>query len=174
MSIKENLLLITSFNSFLFLFLAILYNLELATSTLWVVLIAVLLYGIWKKKGWVKKLFNKKILMYSIVAFLIPMLPFLIYDFNHNFPQTLKFIIWIGYRILKFFGFPGVHGIESGVTNSIVVFSYQYYKNLIFPANNMITFVILILSFGALIINVRNIFKKNFHDVGFLLLTLWI
>lgn len=154
------------------LFLAILYNLELATSTLWVVLIAVLLYGIWKKKRWVKKLFNKKILMYSIVAFLIPMLPFLIYDFNHNFPQTLKFTIWIGYRILKFFGLPNIYGeIDLINMNSMVVFSFNFYQNLIFPVNNLVAFVILI--FSAIILFI-NLFKRKMQEVGFTLLALWI
>ncbi|MDP2585362.1 MAG: hypothetical protein Q8P29_00615, partial [Candidatus Levybacteria bacterium] len=62
----------------------------------------------------------------------------------------------------------------SGTTSSVIMFSFQYYKNLIFPVNNIIALVILILSFGTLFINAKNILRKSFHDVGFLLLTLWI
>ncbi|KKQ28779.1 MAG: family 2 glycosyl transferase [Candidatus Levybacteria bacterium GW2011_GWA1_37_16] len=157
------------------LFLAILYNLELATSTLWIVLFIILLYGVWKKKEWVHKLFNKKILIYSAIAFLIPMLPILIYDFNHDFPQTLGFILWIGYRILKFFGFPSIHGeIDSANMNSMVAFSFRYYQNLIFAENNIITFIILILSFGTLFIHAYNFLRKKAHEVGISLLILWI
>lgn len=154
------------------LFLAVLYNLELATSTLWAVLLVVLAYGIWKKKKWVKKLFNKKTLIYSTVAFLIPMLPFLIYDFNHNFSQTLKFIIWIGYRILKFFGLPSIHGeIDLTNMNSMAIFSFNFYQNLIFAVNKLVALVILI--FSSIILFV-NLFKRKMQEVGFMLLALWI
>lgn len=157
------------------LFLAILYNLELATSTLWGVLIAVLIYGIWKKKGWVKKLFNKKILIYSILAFAIPMLPVLIYDFFHGFPQTLKFGIWIIYRILRFFGFPGIHeGDQLTEANSIISFSFSFYQNLIFAENKIIAFVILLFSIVVFIFNIFRLISKKISGVGFLLLALWL
>lgn len=156
-------------------FLAILYNLELATAILWFILLMILWYGLWKKGEWVKKLFNKKILIYSSVAFLIPMIPILIYDFNHNFPQTLKFIVWIGYRILKFFGFPSIHGeINSINFNSMLMFSFHFYKHLIFAASGIIAFVILVFSFGALFINLYYQLKKNICRPGFILLLLWI
>jgi len=36
-----------------------------------------------------KEIFGKKILIFSLTAFLIPMFPVLLYDINHDFPQTL-------------------------------------------------------------------------------------
>lgn len=153
-------------------FLAILYNLELATSVLWFVLLAILLYGIWKKKEWIKKLLNKKTLIYSLAAFIIPMMPMLIYDFSHNFPQTIKFIIWIGYRILRFFGFLGIHGEDQLISsNSILPFSFNFYQQLVFAGNNIVSFIILLFSLTVLFIN---LFKKKVHEIGFTILTLWI
>lgn len=156
-------------------FLAVLYNFELATSMLWLVLLIVSLYGAWKKKGWARKLFNKNILIYSVIAFLIPMLPIIIYDFNHNFSQTLKFIIWIGYRILKFFGLPSIHGeINTASIGSMATFSFNYYQNLMFAQNSIIALIILIFSFSILVVGAYALLKKNTRQVGFMLLILWI
>lgn len=157
------------------LFLAILYNFELATSVLWPILLIILTYGMWKKKEWVKKIFNKKTLTFSFLAFLIPMIPILIYDFNNNFPQTLKFLAWIGYRILKFFGFPSIHGEVDPVNfNSMIMFSFHFYQNLIFTASGIVAFVIFIFSFSLLVTSVYRSCKKKVHNLGILLLALWI
>lgn len=154
------------------LFLTILYNFELATSTLWFVLLVILLYGIMRKKSWIKNIFNKNILIYSVIAFLIPMLPIIIYDFNHNFPQTLKFIIWIGYRVLRVFGFPDIHGEGPPIiSDSMLSFSFSFYQRLVFSANNFVAFVILIFSSTMLLVN---LLKRKKYELGFILLALWI
>jgi len=157
------------------LFLSILYNLELSTAILWFILFIVLIYGVWKKTEWVKKIISQKILIYSILAFVIPMIPILIYDFYNNFPQTIKFVIWIGYRILKFFGLASIHGESESISlNSMITFSFHFYQYLIFAASSIIAFVILVLSFGALFINIYHQFKKKIYQIGFILLFLWI
>jgi len=156
------------------LFLAILYNLELATFSLWFILFTVLSYGVWKKKEWAKVFLNKKILIFSLAAFLIPMLPVLIYDFNNNFPQTLKFISWIGYRILRFFGFPSIHGEISSVNlSSMITFSFSFYQKLIFAASNIVALIIFTFSFFILFIDIFNSIRKKIYNVGFILLALW-
>jgi len=156
-------------------FLAILYNLELATAILWFILFIVLAYGVWKKTEWVKKIFSIKNLIYLLLAFIIPMIPILIYDFRNDFPQTLKFVAWISYRILKFFGFPSIHGeIESVNFDSMIAFSFQFYQNLIFAGNNVIALIILLLSFGMLIFSTYNLLRKKEYNVGFIILILWI
>ena len=100
------------------------------------------------------------------------MLPILIYDFSHNFPQTIKFVIWIGYRILRLFGYPGVHAEDQLISsNSMMLFSFNFYKNLVFAGNNIVAFVILIFSSTVLFIN---LFRKKMCEVGFVLLALWI
>jgi GT2 family glycosyltransferase/4-amino-4-deoxy-L-arabinose transferase-like glycosyltransferase len=155
--------------------LAVLYNLELATSVLLFVLLAVFFFGLWKKKDWIKIIFNKKIIIYSLLAFLIPMFPVLIYDFNHNFPQTVGFIAWIGYRILRLFGFPSVHGDDQSTqSNSMVSFAFYYYQYLIFAANWLITLVIFIFSFVMLGINIIEIARKKSHNVGQILFVVWL
>lgn len=157
------------------LFLVILYNLELATTVLWFVLIVVLGYGLWKKKAWFKRLLNLKILIYSSLVFLTPMLPILIYDFKNGFPQTLKFAAWIGYRILKFFGFPSIHeDVESVNFDSMIKFSFNFYQQLVFSASNIIAFIILVLSFGTLIFVAYSLLRMRERNLGLAVLVLWV
>ena len=156
-------------------FLAILYNFELATVILWFVLLAVLAYGMCKKEIWIKKIFGKKILIFSLTAFLIPMFPVLLYDINHDFPQTLGFAAWMGYRILRFFGFPSISGTNgSGNFNSIFNYFLNFHQNLIFVSNSSIAGLILAVCLGLLAVTVYNYSKKKVFDSGFTILLLWL
>lgn len=146
--------------------LGILYNFELATSILWFVFGSIAGYGVWVRKSWARKIFTKKIIGFSLLAFLVPMMPILIYDFQHGFPQTVKFAAWIGYRILGF----------SFVDKSFEMISFfaHQYEFLIFPANGSIAFVVLILSMGWFLkILYENINKRRFR-LGNIILLLWI
>jgi GT2 family glycosyltransferase len=156
-------------------FLAILYNFELATAILWFLLLAILVYGIWKKTTWIKQLLNKKIISFSVLGLLIPMLPILIYDFSHKFPQTLGFIVWIGYRILKLFGFPSIHGeVQVAGSGAMFNFFFHYYQKLIFAPNQIIAFAILVFSIAVMIVGILNANRKNTLNTGFNLLFLWL
>ena len=77
-----------SFLGFSLFFLAILYNLELATVILVVPMVAFLMYGLWQKKSYTKKI-GKTDAFKAFLLGLIPMLPILIYDVTHGFKQTL-------------------------------------------------------------------------------------
>lgn len=87
-------------------FLLVLYNFELATAVFGSVIVIIILFGFYKKKLWLKKIFTLKILLLSLIAILIPLLPMLLYDIFHGFPQTVGFVMWVGYRILVIFGYP--------------------------------------------------------------------
>jgi len=130
--------------------LAVLYNLELATIPFWFIFISVLAYGIWKKEKWFHALRNKKVLILSLVAFLLPMLPILIYDSQNNFPQTFKFALWMGYKVLVFFGYPPLHAeIVSPSWVSVFSFVAESYKRLIFVNSGLVACIIFLLSFGS-------------------------
>ncbi len=122
--------------------LGILYNFELATVSLWGVLFILLIYGLFCKKDWAKKIFEKRILLFSASGFILSMLPILIYDLSHGFLQTFVFFFWIIYQGVKFF--PTV--ITSGVTNNFSTIYYlaKNYSNLIFPYSLNISLLILI------------------------------
>lgn len=97
------------FFPFTIFILAVLYNFEIATAIFGGIFIGIVLYGLWRKKQWMQSVKSKKIILLSIVAYIIPMSPMLAHDFQHNFPQTIQFLMWIGYRILVVFGYPELH-----------------------------------------------------------------
>lgn len=130
--------------------LAILYNLEIATFVFAILTLSIIIFGLWKKQKWATGIFNKKIILYSTIAFLIPMLPMLLYDLQNGFPQTLKFIAWIGYRILLIFGYPPINPIETIMHTNMLAFSIDKYRQLIFAPNTIIATTIAALSFAYL------------------------
>lgn len=84
--------------------LGILYQLEIAAFVMVGVVCVILIYGIIKKMKYAVKLLNIKIILLSLLSFTISFLPIIIYDIFNNFPHTIKFLAWIGYRILLFVG----------------------------------------------------------------------
>ncbi|MCL4354088.1 glycosyltransferase [Patescibacteria group bacterium] len=137
--------------------LALLYNFELATFVLAIPVIGILAYGVIKKQEFVKKIFILKYLMLSLLAFLAPMLPFLIYDTNYGFPQTFKFVAWLGYRLLVFFR---IIGSSSGriFSADIVSFILNNLSKLIFAYNSLFSILLLTASIIFLLVY---IYKKR-------------
>lgn len=144
------------------LFLAILYNFELATQVLWFVLFAFLIFGFWQKKIWARVIFQKNILALSFLALFIPLLPILIYDIGQGFPQTIKFGAWILYRIISF-----------SLTNTFEMFFYfiSFIKRLIFIPTGFVALFIFLLSFIFFLLDVfKNRSLKNSHPSKIILL----
>lgn len=131
------------------LVLSILYNFELATTSLWAIPIVFIIYGIYKNKAFAVNLKDPKIILISIFSFAVPMIPILIYDFNHGFPQTFKFIVWIFYKFLRLIGFPSINLIPAQSSYpEIINFFLKFYKKIIFVQNFQVALVILLLSFS--------------------------
>ncbi len=151
--------------------LAILYNLELATAPFLFVFLIVLFFGLWKKKSWAGELKNKKILLFSFLAFFIPMLAVLIYDAYHNFPQTIGFITWIGYRALVLLGLSPLHPeIQTTTFNSVLTFAADSYQKLIFIDNPITALIIFISSICFFYYRlIKNMLKKNYQTNWILL-----
>lgn len=128
--------------------LAVLYNFELATFGMSGTFVIIFLFGFFKKKKWAKDVISKKIISLSVLAFLIPMIPMLLYDLSNGFPQTIKFVVWVVYRLAVFLGYPPINphiGGETWLTfwnyNSLLAQHFVFFPNL------LIAFAILILSF---------------------------
>lgn len=140
------------------LLLGILYNFEIATVVLWPVVVGILGYKLLKREVSLKKFLNKKILCLSVISSIIPLLPMILYDVNNGFPQTLKFIAWIPYRILSFFTSNMTD--EFSINKFILMFNFLFdnFTKLIFPSNNFVSLSILI-SIGSWIAHF--LFKKK-------------
>ncbi|HSA84254.1 MAG TPA: glycosyltransferase, partial [Patescibacteria group bacterium] len=122
--------------------LAVLYNFELATFLLSMVVGLVLIYGLLKKKQWARQLINKKIIILSITGWIIGMLPMLFYDVTHGFPQTLVFLAWIGYKALTTVGIISSQVVSSGSFPSLLSFSAEHYTHLMYPFSNVIVLIL--------------------------------
>ena len=160
------------------LLLAILYNLELSTFILFFSSVLIFIYGFWKKEKWVLSLRNKKVFMYSILAFLIPMLPVIVYDFSNGFKQTIVFFGWTLYKPFSFLFGTGHKNLSLSIITIFNFFSISIQK-LVFAENiyiallifvvsltylfyklikkeetaNLILLFILLVSFGAILLN---------------------
>ena len=141
--------------------LGILYNFELATASLWGVLFVLLIYGIFKKKEWTRKIFTKRILLLSFCAIITSMLPILIYDLSHGFLQTFVFFSWIIYHGVKFF--PTIITFGTTANLGTIYFLAKNYSSLIFPYSIQISLSIFILgiSYISYILLKKNKDDKN-------------
>lgn len=149
--------------------LAVLYNLELATFTLFFPFALTFIYGFWKNKTFFRKVKSTKFIFYSFLAGLIPMIPVVIYDFSHGFKQTIVFLGWTFYKPLSFL----LHGAVSRGENNfgnLFLFLSANLEKLILANNFYISLLIFILSLGYLIfITVR----KRRIETGLLLFLLF-
>jgi GT2 family glycosyltransferase len=151
---------------------AILYNFELATVMLIPVFILLLIYGITRKTQWVKQILDKKIMLLSIAGLLIPMIPILIYDRTHGFPQTLKFAAWLLYSGLGVF-IPQFHHLAEGESIlTMLPYITDKLKALIFYQNSIVALLLLFLGIGNLILLNSKQFKKRQYIQSYSLLLL--
>ena len=137
--------------------LSLLYNFELATFILVFVLVFFVGHDLIARKSWVSKLLEKEIVLLSIIAFIVPMIPILIYDFNNGFKQTVIFLFWILYSVLKPLFFHSSETFLSGL-NSMVHFIYEYNKRFIFLPNGFVALTISLYS-------IFYIFFKMYKDL---------
>lgn len=137
---------------FIILLLGILYNLEIATFSLVGIVFLILTIGFWKKEKWSRELLNLKTGAYSLIAFLVTMLPMLIYDFSHGFPQTIKVVVWVFYRVAVFIGYPPLNPNAPGESwATFFPFAFDLVQKMIFlPSKelSLVLYVIPILSLG--------------------------
>ncbi|MBI2613668.1 MAG: glycosyltransferase [Candidatus Levybacteria bacterium] len=147
--------------------LAILYNFEISTVILWGVLLSILTYKFFKQRKVFNKIFNKKIMLWSFLALITPLLPMILYDVRNGFPQTLKFMAWVLYKGASLFGFNTQH--DFSINKILIMFDFLFvnFKKLIFAQNNLISLLILVVvvSWGVYVL-----FKKN--DVSYKLIPL--
>lgn len=139
-------------------FLGVLYNFEVATFVLGIAFAIIFLFYLWKKEKWATGIINKKIILVSILAFIIPMLPMIIHDFGHQFPQTLKFAAWVGYRVLI-----AIHILPS---NQLGVVSYSELFRFLYEHNGLVIFgfnyvIALLITMSGLVYLVRARIKRE-------------
>jgi GT2 family glycosyltransferase len=153
--------------------LVLLYNFELATVILVMPLLAASLYGFLKKTPGTTQVTQREFLQMLVLGF-IPLIPILIYDFIHGFKQTLGFSVWLVYTAISSF----VHFLSqtgsAGSMNSILGFLLDRLHWLIFLPSQAVSIVIIVGSFGGMVLTWYQRYRKNEGNSSYLLLTIWI
>lgn len=156
-------------------FLGVLYNLEIATFSLAGIVLLILIYGFLRKQKWVLKLFSRKIAALSFIGFIIPMIPMLLYDIDHNFPQTVRVVIWILYRFAVFLGYPPLNSNAPGETwHTFFPFAFDLIQKLIFLPSVGISILLFLLSLGFLIIRIYKDYKSKKNVLSSALILLFV
>lgn len=140
-----------------------LYNFQISILPLAFCVISILIYGTYKRTNYATHLKNKKIITFSFLAFLIPMIPMLLHDLTHGFPQTLKVGVWLVYRVAVLFGYPPVNPEFKGDSwNSIINFILDYNSRFFFVNSKLIALIIFSSVFLFLLCKA---YKNNFKSV---------
>ncbi len=151
--------------------IAILYNLELATFILFFPFAIILIYGLFRRESWVKKILNKKTIIYALILFILPMLPILIYDFSNGFKQTFVFLGWTLYKPFSLFLNGSLKSFASNV-NLLLDFIFTNIQKLIFSYNLLVSVFIFLLSVTLLIYREFSSLKLKISSPTFLLIFL--
>lgn len=139
-----------------FFLITVLYNFELATSVLFGPFIVIFLYGLVTKQPFVLHMLRWRIVVSAIVAFIIPLLPMIIYDFYHYFGQTIGYLAWLAYRILLLFGFPSLHPeIAHPSLSDFFQFLYKQQSQFFYAKNALFSLLIFIASMVSIYSKIR-------------------
>ncbi len=157
-----------SFFPLIFFFIAVLYNLELATFTIVFPFVLLIIYGLFKKSDWLLLILKKKIILSSLLLLLIPMIPVIIYDFSNGFKQTLIFLGWTIYKPFSFLINHSAVGSSDNFGKTILFLSDSLTK-IIFVNSHTLSILIFIL---GVIICIYNIYlRKDLAKIILLLIT---
>ncbi len=126
------------------LFLGIMFNFHLSPI---VVLIPTAIYLFVNKR-----VFNKNRIFHGIVGFIIPNIPFLIYNSQHRFEMLANLIRWVPYRIAGFMGLYPKNTATTEVLRANIVSLYDFVGNIFAPGYKYLSFTMLaiILCFSAI------------------------
>lgn len=150
--------------------LSVLYNFEIVSAVLWVVVPTILGYKLYKNKIHFKGILNKKILTLSVICSIVPLFPMILYDVRNGSPQTLKFIAWIFYRVVSVFDYNSQHAFSISKIIIMWDFLLNNFTKLIFASSNLISLVILICTTAWVVyFIVQKREKSGSHNLVFLL-----
>ncbi len=144
--------------------LAVLYNFQISSVPLFISFMVICAFGFIKRKKWFMKILNIRIFLISLLAFTVPMIPMLLFDIKNGFPQTLKVIIWIFYKIAVFFGYPPVNPAFADEPRRIFFeFVLLHLGRIYFVMNNYIGLILFIIFISIFIFG---IIKSKYKDLS--------
>lgn len=146
--------------------LGVLYNHEITTFVYFICVGILFIYGLFARKIWVQNILKVKILFLSCVSFLIPMTPFIVHDIQNGYGQTLKFLVWVGYRLVKApLSIFHPSFASSGSNPSTFGEFFTYYSQLVYLPNILIPIVVAAITVLYILFNLKDyIFIKKYAN----------
>lgn len=111
----------------------------------------------WRQR---EKMMNKiGLAIYGAIGFVIPNIPFLIYNLKTKFDMITKFAVWIPYRSAIY------HQFDLGFTLNVI---YKFFANAILPDSNILGILVLICVLAGAYLSIKkNIVKVLLLFLGF-------
>jgi len=147
------------------LFLGIMFNFHLSPIVL---LVPTAIYLFVNKRA-----FNKNRIFHGITGFIIPNIPFLIYNSQHKFVMLVNLLTWVPYRIAGFLGLYPKNTATAGVLRANVVSLYDFVGNMFIYEGRTISLVILGIVLAYIAFKFYEQLKKQKKDWPILILILF-
>ncbi len=103
-----------------------------------------------------RKKIAKKYFFSGILGFIIPNLPYLLYNAEHKFEILKNLIVWIPYRIAGFLGLYPKNTVTSDVLRTNITGLYTFFQQSYLQTNNILIFVLIICVIVFAIKNIQN------------------
>ncbi|MFC1653878.1 glycosyltransferase family 39 protein [Patescibacteria group bacterium] len=121
----------------------LLFQFELASAPLFL-----LLPIAWKIKSKTKT----SDMLSMLKGLIVGLLPQIVFDITNNFSQLTKFIAWVGYRVISFFGYKQEHTVSvEKLKNTLTIFQTYWQKFISWDSSLIFAIFIAILFSGAII-----------------------
>jgi GT2 family glycosyltransferase len=98
---------------------------------------------------------DKKYFLPGILGFLIPNIPYLIYNATHKFEILKNLFIWIPYRILGFVGLYPKNTVTPNILQTNISGLYTFFQQSFLHDNDILIFALSIVVFSYAIIKIR-------------------
>ncbi len=156
--------------------LSLLYNFEIATVIFYAILFIVLLNGIINKTSYIRILKSRIVLLFSFLGLFMPMIPMILYDTTHGYPQTVKFAIWTVYKLATAVGFPVFHSVGKVETfGSMAAFaSLRLYEFIFFQSANVSWLILCAITVNLVFIIIQLFDRKRLINAYTLLFLFFI
>jgi hypothetical protein len=100
-----------------------------------------------KKAMYIQEIMNIRTIFFSFLAGFLVMIPMILYDYSHGFPQTVKFPIWVVIEVLQTFGIHIRNDCCKAPYSEVLSFFFFQYNRIIFLPSYVISLLIFIASF---------------------------
>lgn len=134
-----------------------------------IALIPAILLILWAKR----KNLKRKSLFLGGIGFLLPNLPFLIYDLTHGLAISTKLLIWIPYRVIGFLGLYPKNNLTPLVLGENLQAFFRFFSENFVMGQESLGILVTVILIGFLVFNYKKalIFRKR-KDFGWFFL-LW-